>query len=67
MKHRVPAIIEAVTPVVAMLIIWRLVAAAMAAGQDGVMFFGGVAAVAGLGGYEVKSIIDKRNKKKSSG
>lgn len=42
----------------AMILIWRLVVTALDAGIDGVLFFGGVAAIAGLGGYELRWIID---------
>ncbi|MBA7532413.1 hypothetical protein ES705_24639 [subsurface metagenome] len=51
-------IIKAVSTTVAMVLVWRLVTTALQAGIDGVMFFGGVAAIAGLGGYEVRWIID---------
>ncbi|MBA7688940.1 hypothetical protein ES703_97429 [subsurface metagenome] len=44
--------------VVAMVLIWRLVEAALAAGIDGVMFFCGVAAIAGLGGYELRWAVE---------
>jgi len=60
MKKKIPRIIEAVTPVVAILVIWRLVSTALAAGVNGVMFFGGVAAIAGLGGYEIKEWVIRR-------
>ena len=51
-------IIKACSTAVAMVLIWRLVATALAAGIDGVMFFGGMAAIAGLGGYEVRWLVD---------
>ena len=60
MNPRIPRIIEAVTPIVAIIVIWRLVSSALAAGIDGVMFFGGVAAIAGLGGYEIKEWVIRR-------
>jgi hypothetical protein len=44
--------------VIAMVLIWRLVEAALAAGIDGVLFFVGVAAIAGLGGYELRWVAD---------
>lgn len=44
--------------IVAMVLIWRLVGAALAAGIDGVMFFCGVAAIAGLGGYELRWAVE---------
>jgi len=44
--------------VIAMVLIWRLVEAALAAGIDGVMFFCGVAAIAGLGGYELRWAVE---------
>jgi len=43
---------------VAMVLIWRLVETALNNGIDGVMFFGGVAAISGLGGYEVKGLVE---------
>jgi len=63
MKGDVRGIIEAVTPVVAIVVIWRLVDAAVNAGLDGVRFFGGVAAIAGLGGYEIKEWVIRRRTK----
>lgn len=63
MNPRIPRIIEAITPIVAILVIWRLVTAALVAGIDGVMFFGGVAAIAGLGGYEIKEWVLRRRAK----
>jgi len=51
-------IIKACSTAVAMVLIWRLVVIALAAGIDGVMFFGGVAAIAGLGGYEIKWLVE---------
>ncbi len=39
---------------------------ALKAGIDGVLFFGGVAAIAGLGGYEVRWLIDAVRSKSSS-
>jgi len=65
MNPRIPRIIEAVTPIVAIVAIWRLVSTALAAGIDGVMFFGGVAAIAGLGGYEIKEWVIRRRVKTS--
>lgn len=60
MNPRIPRIIEAITPIVAILVIWRLVVTALNADIDGVMFFGGVAAIAGLGGYEIKEWVTRR-------
>ena len=51
-------VIEGGCAVVAMVLIWRLVEAALYAGIDGVIFFVGMAAIAGLGGYEVRWVID---------
>lgn len=59
-------IIKTVGSVVAMVIIWRLVDAALRAGIDGVLFFVGVAAVAGLGGYELRWLADAIREKKAS-
>lgn len=66
MNPRIPRIIEALTPVVAMVLIWRLVDTALNAGIDGVMFFGGIAGIAGLGGYEIKEWVIRRRSKTSS-
>jgi len=66
MNPRIPRIIEALTPIVAIIVIWRLVNTALVAGVDGVMFFGGVAAIAGLGGYEIKEWVVKRRSKTST-
>lgn len=65
MKIRIPRIVEAITPLVAIIVIWRLVTTALAAGVDGVMFFGGVAAIAGLGGFEIKEWVVRRASKTS--
>ncbi|MBA7694570.1 hypothetical protein ES703_103181 [subsurface metagenome] len=51
-------VIKAGSTAVAMVLIWRLVEAALAAGIDGVMFFAGIAAIAGLGGYEIRWLVD---------
>lgn len=52
---------------VAMVLIWRLVATALAEGIDGVMYFGGIAAIAGLGGYELRWMVDSIRAKKPDG
>ncbi|MBA7554032.1 hypothetical protein ES705_46644 [subsurface metagenome] len=51
-------VVKSCSSVIAMVIIWRLVDAALAAGIDGVLFFIGVAAIAGLGGYEIRWVAD---------
>ncbi len=51
-------IIKTCGSVVAMVLIWRLVEAALYAGIDGVLFFLGVAAIAGLGGYELRWVVE---------
>ena len=54
--------------IVAMVLIWRLVEAALNAGIDGVMFFVGVAAIAGLGGYEIRWLVEAiRSKSQKDG
>jgi tRNA A22 N-methylase len=40
---------------------------AISNGINGAVFMSAVVVIGGLGGYEVKSIIDKREEKKSSG
>ena len=47
--------------------IWRLVEAALRAGIDGVLFFVGVAAIAGLGGYEIRWVVDAIKSRGSGG
>ncbi len=59
-------IIKTSASIIAMVLIWRLVLSALAAGIDGVMFFGGVAAIAGLGGYELRWMVDAIRSKTSS-
>ena len=49
-----------------MVLIWRLVETALNNGIDGVMFFGGIAAIAGLGGYEIRWLVDAVRSKTSS-
>jgi len=51
-------VIKAVSTGGAMVLIWRLVDTALNNGIDGVMFFAGVAAIAGLGGYEIRWLVD---------
>jgi len=57
-------IVKTCSSVIAMVLIWRLVETALAAGIDGVLFFGGVAAIAGLGGYEVRWLVEAVKGKK---
>jgi len=59
-------IIKAGSTAVAMVLIWRLVTTALNNGIDGVMFFGGVAAISGLGGYEIKWLVEVFRSKTSS-
>ena len=51
-------IIKAFSSCLAMVLIWRLVVAALNAGIDGVIFFLGAVAIAGLGGYEIRWVVD---------
>jgi len=59
-------IIKACSTAVAMVLIWRLVSTALNNGIDGVMFFGGIAAIAGLGGYEIRWLVNAVRSKTSS-
>lgn len=59
------SIVKAGSTLVAMVLIWRLVEAALNNGIDGVMFFTGVAAIAGLGGYEIRWMVDAIRSKTS--
>ncbi len=58
-------IIKAGSTLVAMVLIWRLVDTALNNGIDGVLFFGGIAAIAGLGGYEIRWLVDAVRSKTS--
>ena len=60
-------IIKACSIPLAMVIVGVLAWHAMSNGIDGAVFMSAVVVIGGLGGYEVKSIIDKRDEKKSSG
>jgi len=60
-------VIEAGSGVVAMVLIWRLVEAALRAGIDGVMFFMGVAAIAGLGGYKLRWVVEAIKSRRAGG
>ena len=59
-------VIKACSTTVAMVLIWRLVVTALEAGINGVMFFGGLAAIAGLGGYEIRWMIERLKSNSSS-
>lgn len=52
------------TPIVAMICIAGLAALALSQGVDGAVLGLVVAALAGLGGYELKAMIDKRKENK---
>jgi len=60
-------IIKACSIPLAMVVVGVLAWHAMSNGIDGAVFMSAVVVIGGLGGYEVKSIIDKREEKKSSG
>ena len=60
-------IIKACSIPLAMVIVGVLAWHAMSNGINGAVFMSAVVVIGGLGGYEVKSIIDKRGEKKSSG
>jgi len=51
-------VIKACSTGAAMVLIWRLVETALNNGINGVMFFAGMAAIAGLGGYEIRWLVD---------
>ena len=57
--------LKASSTALAMVLIWMLVKTALDAGIDGVIFVAGVIAIAGLGGYEMRWIIEAIKKKKS--
>lgn len=52
------------TPIIAMICIVGLEALALVKGIDGAMLGIAFAAIAGLGGYELKALIDKRKEQK---
>lgn len=52
------AVIKGGSALLAMVLIWRLVETALLMGINGVIFFTGVAAIAGLGGYQIRWLID---------
>jgi len=60
-------IIKACSIPLAMVIVGVLAWHAISNGIDGAVFMSAVVVIGGLGGYEVKSVIEKRNEKKSSG
>jgi len=60
-------IIKACSIPLAMVIVGVLAWYAISNGINGAVFMSAVVVIGGLGGYEVKSIIDKREEKKSSG
>ena len=60
-------VIKACSIPLAMVIVGVLAWHAISNGIDGAVFMSAVVVIGGLGGYEVKSIIDKREEKKSSG
>jgi len=66
-KEVVMLIVRTCGGCIAMVLIWRLVLAALAAGIDGVVFFSGVAAIAGLGGYEIKGVAEAIRSKVAKG
>jgi len=53
-------VIRAATVPFAALLVALLVWAALSKGIDGAVFMTGLAIVGGLGGYEIKSLIEKR-------
>jgi len=58
-------LIRAGSSLMAMVLIWLLVQKALSVGIDGVLFFIGVAAIAGLGGYEMRWAIEAIKSKSS--
>ncbi|MBA7568150.1 hypothetical protein ES708_09871 [subsurface metagenome] len=52
------------TPIVAMICIAGLEALALVKGVDGALLGLAITALAGLGGYELKVLVDKRREKK---
>lgn len=60
-------VIRGVSSLISMVLIWRLVEAALKAGIDGAVFFIGVAAIAGLGGYELRWVVEAIRSRWSGG
>jgi len=50
-------VIKTAASVIAMVLIWLLAQTALKAGIDGAVFFGAVAVISGLGGYEIKELV----------
>ncbi len=56
----IPDIIRASSVVVAMVIIGVLAWRAVTMGLDGAVFMSSVAIIGGLGGYEIKTLVEKK-------
>jgi len=56
-------IIRASSAVVAMVVIGLLAWQALSMGIDGALFMSSVAVIGGLGGYEVKALVEKKKSK----
>ena len=55
--------IKDLVPILAIVVIGGLEALALSQGINGVLLAGSIAAIAGIGGYKVKSSVDKRKAK----
>lgn len=60
-------IIRASSAVVAMVVIGLLVWHALSMGVDGALLMSAVTVIGGLGGYEVKAVVEKKKSKTSPG
>lgn len=56
----IPEIIRASSAVIAMLVIGLLAWHALSMGLDGAVFMSSVAVIGGLGGYEIKALVEKK-------
>jgi hypothetical protein len=60
---KVARIIRALTPIAAILTIGALEGIALSRDMDGALFGLAVAAISGLGGYELKAVLSNRRQK----
>lgn len=60
-------VIEASCAITAMVLIWFLMKWALEIGRNGILFSIGVAAIAGLGGYELSQLIGRLKSKLRQG
>lgn len=57
-KPAILIVVRSLVTLMAMVLIWHLVMTAIENGINGVILSGGVAAIAGLGGYQARWLVD---------